>query len=141
MIEVTRLEKISSKADLDQLRSLYLSNHWIETADGSTDALIERIVENTYCFAIARDGDKIIGMGRSISDCVSDAYIQDVTVLPEYRKQGIGALIINFLVDYLHSHGIEWIGLISEPGYDSFYQKLGFGVMPGYTPFLYKGKP
>lgn len=139
-----KIEKITgtqTPADLEQLRQLYLSNNWIEAADGSTDALIEKIVVSTYCFAVARNEDKIIAMGRAISDGVSDAYIQDVTVLPEYRKQGIGGLVINFLVDYLHSNGIEWIGLISEPGYESFYQKLGFGVMPGYTPFLYKGKP
>lgn len=141
MMKIERLTGIPSPADLAQLRKLYLSNNWIEAADGSTDALIGKIVSSTFCFAVARDGDRIIGMGRAISDGVSDAYIQDVTVLPEYRKQGIGGLIINFLVDYLHSQGIEWIGLISEPGYESFYQNLGFAVMPAYTPFLYKRKP
>ncbi|MFO7659836.1 MAG: GNAT family N-acetyltransferase [Candidatus Cloacimonadaceae bacterium] len=141
MIKIEKLDSVTNPADFEQLLKLYLSNHWIEAADDSTDALIEKIVASTFCFAVARDGDTIIAMGRAISDGVSDAYIQDVTVLPEYRKQGIGGLIIDFLVDCLHSHGIEWIGLISEPGYESFYQNLGFGVMPGYTPFLYKGKP
>jgi len=141
MIQIEAISKLQNPDDLDQIRKLYLSNGWIEAADGETDILINKIISHTFCFAIARDNDKIIGMGRSISDGVSDSYIQDVTVLPENRQQGIGGLIINFLVDYLHSHGIEWIGLISEPGYESFYQKQGFGAMPGYTPFLYKGKP
>jgi spermidine synthase len=140
MLSIERLNTPPTSAELEQLTKLYLSNGWIEAADGQTDSLITQIVTHTFCFAAARDNGRIIGMGRSISDGVSDAYIQDVTVLPEYRQQGIGGRIISFLVGFLQENGIGWIGLISEPGYESFYTGQGFAVMPGYTPFLYKGK-
>jgi ribosomal protein S18 acetylase RimI-like enzyme len=140
MITIERITVIQTADELAHIRHLYLAAGWIEAKDEDTDELIRKIIANTYCFAIARDGDKIIGMGRSISDNVSDAYIQDVTVLPSFRKHGIGSRIIDFLVDYLHSHGIGWVGLISEPGYESFYQKLGFATMEKYTPFIYTGK-
>lgn len=125
---------------MTQIKQLYLSVGWISASEEDADKVIRNIVSHTYCFAIARDGNKIIGMGRSISDSVSDAYIQDVTVSDDYRKHGVGGKIINFLVDYLHSHGIGWVGLISEPGYESFYKKSGFTVMDKYTPFIYTGK-
>lgn len=140
MINIERINQLNNSVEIEQIKQLYLSNGWIEAGDGETEALIQSIISHTYCFAIAKDGDRIIGMGRSISDGVSDAYIQDVTVLPEYRKSGIGGLIIGFLVDYMHAQGISWIGLISEPGYESFYQKQGFKIMQSYTPFIYSGK-
>ncbi len=140
MITVERLYELRTADELTQIKQLYLTVGWIDAQEGDTDTLIAKIVKNTYCFAIAREDGKIIGMGRSISDSVSDAYIQDVTVLPEYRKHGIGGMIIDFLVDSMHKDGIGWVGLISEPGYESFYQKLGFTVMEKYTPFIYTRK-
>jgi spermidine synthase len=140
MITTERLAELSSAMELEQIKLLYLTVGWINAAEEDADTVIKNIIANTHCFAIARDGERIIGMGRSISDGVSDAYIQDVTVLPEYRTKGIGGQIIHFLVDYLHSHGIGWVGLISEPGYERFYQNLGFAVMDSYTPFIYAGK-
>jgi len=140
MIEIERITELKNEQELLQIMQLYLSNGWINAADNETEALIRKIVRHTFCFAVARESGNIIGMGRSISDGVSDSYIQDVTVLPEYRKHGIGGRIIGFLVDYMHAQGISWIGLISEPGYESFYQKQGFCIMNSYTPFLYSGK-
>jgi len=140
MITIERMSELKTAEELAQIKHLYLSVGWIDAVEEDTDNLIKNIIKHTYCFAIAKDGDNIIGMGRSISDSVSDAYIQDVTVLDEYRTQGIGGKIIDFLVDYLHSHGIGWVGLISEPGYESFYGKLGFAVMDKYTPFKFTGK-
>ena len=55
-------------------------------------------------------------MGRAISDLVSDAYIQDVTVLKEYRGKGIGKIIIQTLVEELKTKGVEWIGLVAATG-------------------------
>ncbi|MDD3282417.1 MAG: GNAT family N-acetyltransferase [Candidatus Cloacimonetes bacterium] len=96
------------------------------------------MVSNSFCFVIAKRKEEIIGMGRAISDGFSDAYIQDVTVWENERGKGIGKGIIKELIRFLEAHEIQWIGLISEPGYEDFYSKLGFGQMKSYTPFLYK---
>ena len=140
MIKIEQIKSELNSDEIEQIKQLYLSNGWIDAADGSAEDLILKIVSHTFCFAVARDGTRIIGMGRSLSDGVSDAYIQDVTVSIDYRKQGIGGRIISFLVENLHAQGIGWIGLISEPGYENFYTEQGFGFMSGYTPFMYHGK-
>ena len=54
----------------------------------------------------------------------------------EYRGKGIGKGIMRTLIKFLKENNLKWIGLISEPGYESFYQGLGFKVMTSYTPFL-----
>jgi ribosomal protein S18 acetylase RimI-like enzyme len=138
MITVERITKPQSPQDIEQIHKMYAANDWIDAGDGDISLLVEMIVSRTHCFAVARENGIIIGMGRGISDSVSDAYIQDVTVLPEYRKQGIGGQIVKFLVDTMQAEGIHWIGLISVPGQQDFYKSLGFKEMEGYTPFKYE---
>jgi len=99
-------------------------------------SFIEGMVKNAFCFVGVFHGKKMIGMGRSISDKVSDAYIQDVTVLKKYRGKGIGKKIIKTILQFLRSHKIGWVGLIAEPGSGSFYKDFGFKLMKNYKPML-----
>jgi len=75
-------------------------------------------------------------MGRAISDEVSDAYIQDVTVDSVYQGRNIGSNIIQKLIERLEEDGLKWIGLIAENGSQNFYEKLGFKKMPNSVPML-----
>jgi len=77
-------------------------------------------------------------LGRVISDSVSDAYIQDVVVLPEYRQLGVGGGIVDLLLEKLEEYGIDWIGLIGEPDTESFYGALGFETLKNYIPMKLK---
>jgi spermidine synthase len=133
--------RIVSSADPAQILDLYRQAGWWQTDDDPRYLdTVAKIVSGTYCFVIAEQGGRIIGMGRAISDGISDAYIQDVTVRKELRGRGIGKAIIRRLVEKLKADGLQWIGLISEPGYEGFYRELGFAVMERYTPFLLKSE-
>ena len=81
---------------------------------------------------------RLIGIARALSDCVSDAYIQDVTVLEEFRGRGIGARLVTTLAAELAGRGIDWIGLVGVPGTESFYASLGFEAQSGHTLWLRK---
>ncbi len=131
---------IVKEADRDQIISLYIQAGWWTNEDDIDTSFVDKIIENTFLFAVAVEDNKIVGIGRAISDGISDAYIQDVTVHEEYRKQGVGSGIIKLLVGTLKEKGIGWIGLISEPGAENFYNELGFKVMKGHTPYIFKGK-
>lgn len=133
---------IVTKTDSARILELYRQAGWWEL-DDNPDYLntVANIVAHTYCFVIAELDGKIVGMGRAISDAYSDAYIQDVTVDSSLRGKGIGKGIIRTLIAKLQQDNLQWIGLISEPGYERFYQSLGFDVMPNYTPFLLNQSP
>ena len=131
--------KIVKTADIPQLIALYKdAGWWKEENDGVDPNFIQKIIEGSFCFAVAVKNEKIIGMGRSISDGVSDAYIQDVVVLKELRGNKIGVMIMEEIIKYLKSNNITWIGLIAEPGAVSFYDRFGFSRMKDYVPFLLK---
>jgi spermidine synthase len=130
--------RIIKAADASAIVELYKDAGWWRQRY-STD-FIPELVSNSFCFAGAYDGERMVGMGRAVSEGVSDAYIQDVVVLKAYRKQGIGGKIIQALIDYLSAHDVDWIGLIGEPGTKSFYEELGFQEMRDYIPMVYCGK-
>jgi ribosomal protein S18 acetylase RimI-like enzyme len=120
---------------IHQIISLYrYEGWWSEEADDPER--VSGIVTGSHLFIIALNEDEIVGMGRSISDRTSDAYIQDVAVKKAYRGQGIGTIIINDLIKRLRADGIDWIGLIAEKGSHGFYTRLGFHKMPDSVPLL-----
>lgn len=127
--------KLVTEVDKDDFIALYKDADWWEKEYESDISFIDHIVKGSFLFAAAFDETgRIIGMGRVLSDGCSDAYIQDVVVLKECRKQGIGRKIISFLVEMLEEKGIDWIGLIGEPATESFYTHLGFKRLKDYIP-------
>jgi spermidine synthase len=106
--------------------------------EAQTRELIVKIIKGSHCFLTAYAEDEMIGMGRSISDRISDAYIQDVTVKKEYRHRGVGSKIIQSLVERLYADEMKWIGLIAERGTHEFYSRIGFEKMPNAMPMLRK---
>lgn len=120
---------------IDAITAMYRSEGWW-TQEKDDRELVARIVAGSHCFLLVAQEDKTVGMGRAISDGVSDAYIQDVTVKKEYRGQGIGKQIICKLVERLNADGLDWVGLIAENNSYQFYEQLGFNKMPDSVPML-----
>ena len=123
-------------SQVEEIILLYRTAGWWTAQDHEHPELIRRIVTGSHCFVLAREGNAIIGMGRAISDGISDAYIQDVTVLPAFRGQGIGTGIVQEIVKQLRADGLQWIGLIAGSNSHPFYRKLGFEEMPAATAML-----
>ncbi len=130
--------EIVTSASIDDLKALYKSAGWWETSHDQDSDFLNHIVKRSALFAGAFFKNKMIGMGRVISDLVSDAYIQDVVVLDEYKGQGIGKNIIKLLVEKLKENNVDWIGLVAEPGTSSFYEDLGFVQLKDHVPLKYK---
>jgi aralkylamine N-acetyltransferase len=122
----------------DEIVQLYKAAGWWK--DTYSKEGIPHLIAGSFAFAVALDtnSSKTIGMGRVLSDGVSDAYIQDLIVLPAYRGKHVGKKIVQTLVDHCISMGILWIGLIAEPGSSQFYTTLGFTPMQNHSPMLYK---
>jgi spermidine synthase len=134
MIEITLLER-PTKSEITRLIQLYRQAGWWKEASDNPD-LVAKLVSGSHCFLVARKANAIIAMGRAISDGVSDAYIQDVTVDENFRGQGIGSRMMKELAARLEADGIGWIGLIAERNTDPFYRPLGFAPMVDAMPML-----
>jgi len=121
--------------NIEQILTLYKAESWWITSSDDT-GLARQIVSGSHCFLVVKEGKKVVGMGRAISDGVSDAYIQDVAVEASLRGRGIGSKIIRKLLERLNHDGVNWVGLIAERGSHEFYRQLGFDIMPDSTPMV-----
>jgi aralkylamine N-acetyltransferase len=130
------ISKINS-ADPEQLKALYIGAGWLEVSDSQTPEFLNHIIQDSAVFIGAFHKEKLIGMGRALSDLSSDAYIQDLTVLKEYRRKGVGKRIVQALIIELQKSGVDWIGLIAEPGAAPFFNALGFQELAEHTPLRY----
>lgn len=126
--------------DTNALVRLYRAGGWWKEEWDISE--IPRLVRSSFAFAIAihRESGRTIGMGRALSDGVSDAYIQDLVVLPEFRGSGAGRMLLEKLVEVCLSRGITWIALVAEPGTADFYAGSGFVPMEGHVPMRFRGK-
>jgi ribosomal protein S18 acetylase RimI-like enzyme len=119
----------------DELVTLYRNASWWR--DWHDPAIVPPMVAGSFAFAVACTPEgRAVGTGRVLSDGVSDAYIQDVTVLPDYRGRGLGQRIVQALLDRCRQRGISWIGLVAKPGTAAFYEGLGFKRQEGYVFML-----
>jgi ribosomal protein S18 acetylase RimI-like enzyme len=123
--------------DIKDIVQLYKSGGWWK--DSYDPQQIPALIKGSLFFAVAvkTSTETAVGMGRVISDGVSDAYIQDTVILPEYRQLNLGTQLVQTLVDLCLSKGIHWIGLIAEPETYKFYENLGFQKMKDHIPLLY----
>jgi ribosomal protein S18 acetylase RimI-like enzyme len=117
----------------DDVVALYEAGGWWRESP-SARAAVPALVAGSFVFLVAVEDGRAVGMGRALSDGVSDAYLQDVVVLPSHRGRGIGGELIRRLTAHARARGLEWIGLVAEPGTTAFYARLGFRPLEGYVP-------
>ncbi len=132
--------RIVSAWNAEDIRDLYHAGGWWK--EEWDPAGIPDLISHSFAFAVAVEtaSGRAIGMGRVISDGISDGYLQDVVVDTRYRHRGIGCRIVECLIDRCLSRGVRWIGCIAAPRTTGFYQEMGFCEMGGFTPMLYGGR-
>ena len=67
--------------------------------NGRTADALRRSFEQSQHVAFARDGGRVVGMARLLSDGVCNAYLVDVWTASSHRRQGIATAMIRRLLD------------------------------------------
>jgi ribosomal protein S18 acetylase RimI-like enzyme len=121
----------------EEIIALYKAGSWWK--DSYEPDGIPPLIQGSFGFVIAysKKEARAVGMGRMISDGVSDGYIQDLVVFHDLRGRGIGKGMVRELVRFGKEKGLVWIGLIAEEGSKEFYEHVGFKQFKG-TPMLYE---
>ena len=77
----------------------------------------------------AYDGDELVGYADSVSNGVTDAYIQDVMVRPGYQGKGIGTELMRRIISEISMRGVYMISVIYDQSLSGFYRRFGFNEM------------
>ena len=121
-------------AALKGIITIYRAHGWWKPSDKLS--LLKKIIKGSHCFAVAELDGRVIGIGRAISDGVSDAYIQDMAVLSTERGSGAGGAILKAILERLKKDKVKWVGLIAQDNSEYFYAKAGFKALKNAQPML-----
>ena len=108
--------------DRDSLIYLYDSVGWGHS--NCPNALVEAVKNSSYVVT-AKVGDKLIGIGRVISDGAITAYFPDLLVHSEWQGKGIGTRIMKILLD-VYGEFHNQVLIAEDKKAKEFYKKIGF---------------
>lgn len=80
--------------------------------------------DNSNLIITAWDEEKLVGICRCITDWVWCCYLSDLAVSPEYKKSGIGKMLIEMTKEKVGKQCT--ILLLSVPTAFEYYPKVGF---------------
>ena len=96
---------------------VFVNQVWPGSYDlGKTREALSRTLNIT-----ARDGEKLVGCLRILTDGYFFGTITELLVLPEYRRQGVGSSLLHLAKE--HTPTMLYFG--SQPGVETFYESNG----------------
>ncbi|HEU5314820.1 MAG TPA: GNAT family N-acetyltransferase [Chloroflexota bacterium] len=87
-------------------------------------------LRHALTYACAYDGDLLVGFVRLAWDGAIHAFLLEPTVLPSYRRRGIGRALVARVVDVARERGMEWVHVDYDEELDPFYRACGFTPAP-----------
>ena len=100
--------------------------------NGRSPQALQASFEHSEHAAIAWDGDRVVAMGRLLSDGVCNAYLLDVWTASSHRRRGIGSALVQRLAERVPG---QHIGLQTD-GAQTFYTSLGFRPQPEFMALV-----
>lgn len=114
-----------------EFAALYLETGWGEWPLET----FERALAGSWVVCVARDDDnRLVGLGRLISDGALHAFVTEMIVSERARGAGIGAEIVRRLVAEAHLRGVGDVQLFAARGRAAFYERNGFVRRPDDAP-------
>lgn len=107
-----------------ELAGLYDAVGWSAyTRDLDT---LDRAVRGSSLVVTARRDGRLVGLARVLSDGATIAYLQDVVVLPDEQRGGLGRRLVEEAIAPFASVRQKVLLTDDEPGQRAFYEALGF---------------
>lgn len=129
--------KKNDTISFEEIFPLYEAVGWTNYTSNPT--MLQNALEHSLFLISARDEDgKLIGFLRAVGDGYSIVYIQDIIVLPEYHRQGIGTQLLRQTMEHFKEVYQMILTTDSELKTVAFYESNGFTALSkvGCTSFM-----
>lgn len=114
-----------AKLDVGMIHGFLTETYW---AKGITLEQVREFIANSICYGLYYQ-NKQIGFARVITDSVTFAYLCDVFVLPEFRGQGLGKLLVQAVLASSEVVKIKrWLLLTNDM--QPLYKQFNFNPHP-----------
>lgn len=133
--DVSGFEFVERLPSVEEYRLLREVVGWGNISDDATEAGLR---SSLYSVCLLKEG-QVVGCGRIVGDGGLYFYIQDIIVIPQHQKSGLGKRIMERIFSYLDVHAADgvFVGLMAAPGVALFYERLGFYERTSEGPGMY----
>jgi GNAT superfamily N-acetyltransferase len=109
---------------LEEIINLYQSVGWTNYLERIN--ILEEAYANSLCVLGAYDSDRLGGIIRAVGDGQTIVFVQDIIVLPEYQRKGIGTKLLKAVMDKYHD--VYQMELLTDNTVKTkaFYRSVGF---------------
>lgn len=89
--------KYEKKLDKRQIFNLYHNSGWTSYTDDMEKLM--KGIENSLEVVTAWNNEELVGLIRVVGDGTTIIYIQDILILPQYKRKGIGSKLLKIIID------------------------------------------
>lgn len=112
-----------NQLDIDEVIDLYVDSRLGERRPvDARDCMLEMLAKANLVVT-AWDGDRLVGIARSLTDFCYVAYLSDLAVRESYQRLGIGKQLIQHTQDELGDDAT--IVLLAAPAAEEYYPRIG----------------
>ena len=113
------------------LLDISLIHHFLDHlsywGNGISMQTVETSIQNSLCFGIYKQG-KQVGFARVITDFATFAYLCDVFVLPDYRKNGLSKWLLQTITAHPQLQNLRRF-ILATADAQALYKQFGFSVL------------
>jgi predicted N-acetyltransferase YhbS len=89
---------------------------------------LDRMLRQADIVATARDGTRLVGISRALTDFSYCCYLSDLAVDVAYQRQGIGKRLI--AMTHEAAGDLTALILVAAPAAESYYPRIGMQQRP-----------
>lgn len=113
-----------SHLDVELIHRFLNETYW---ASGRSRDQVQRTIDRCRCYGVFRNGQQI-AFARVLSDFVTFAYVMDVFVLPEFRRQKIATRLMLHVLDDDELRDVTVWQLKTRDAHE-LYRNVGFELV------------
>jgi predicted N-acetyltransferase YhbS len=106
-----------------EFRDILVASTLAERRPVSDLERLERMLRHADIIVTARDGERLVGVSRAITDFAYCCYLSDLAVDTAYQHQGIGKRLI--AETRTRAGECATLTLVSAPAAETYYPKIG----------------
>ena len=111
---------------LDEIAGLYKSVGWRNYLERT--GILQEAYSNSLCVFGAYESGRLAGIIRAVGDGKTIVFVQDIVVLPEYQRKGIGTKLMKAVMDRYKDVYQTVLVTDSTEKTKAFYRSLGFAA-------------
>jgi predicted GNAT family N-acyltransferase len=120
---------------LPQLMRLFTAAWWM--SDRTTADVTQMLRESDLVLALIHTPtDRLAGFARILTDFTYLAMVLDVIVDNNLRAQGLGATLMDAIVEHPRLTAVRSIELVCQPDLIPFYRRWGFTDQVGHSRLM-----